>query len=350
MAQDGNIRRDFEAAASWAEPDAKAYPLLKAAGKLAHPAVELDLGDTPDARENLNLVETALLILSQSKTGRELLQAAKDADYLIVVNPPVVGGAGQEHEGEAQGSADYESRLINLRCNAGPLALAFRLAHELAHVTQFEAGLKLSISGPHPVSALRQLLAQEADARAWEMRVAVELSAPLQGEPANRLVFPEALDAAAESIGNSFGKDIVERIRPKVQDGTLKIENAMLATFKAFYNSISLRAHYEATIVHGLQSKAPEVLQDPENFRQWRDAADIITRLDSRGAYLSSAPAGYIDLDCAMMTSAHPATIEKLQALEKIRHANPATQGDRSWEPESYVIKNAPAKAPAPKP
>lgn len=344
MAQKDNIAARFNDAASW---------VTQEDGKRARPAIELDLADTPAAHENLKLIEAALLILSQSDTGRYLLQTAKDADYLIVANPPTVGGAGRDHESDAQASADFENRLINLKCDADPLTLAFRIAHELAHVTQFAAGLTLDICGPHPASALRQLLAQEADARAYEMKVAIDLATVKAGSPADRLVFPEALDIAAESIGNSFGKNLVERIRPKLQDGTLKPENAMLATFKGFYNSISLRAHYEATILHGLQKKDASVLQDPENFRQWRDADDIIKRLDARGTpYLAAAPEGYIDLDCPMMASAHPATLDAFKTLEKIRHENPATRNDRPWEMESYVIKPAPANAaaPAPKP
>jgi len=129
----------------------------------------------------------------------------------------------------------------------------------------------------------------------------------------------------------------------------VKIEGVMLATFSAFYSSPGLRAHYEATILHGLSKKAPEVLQDPGNFQQWRDAQDIIARLDSRGAYLKTAPAGYIDLDGGEMMSASPATIEKLKALEKIRHENPATQNDRPWDIAPYVISRVPAgRPPAP--
>ncbi|MEZ0260256.1 MAG: DUF6782 family putative metallopeptidase [Alphaproteobacteria bacterium] len=352
MAQADKIAQNFTVAASWETLDAEAYPLLEARGKLVRPSIDLDLGDTPAAHENLKLIETALLILSQSDTGRKLLQAAKDADYLIVANPETVGGAGKEHEEEAQASADVESRLINLRCNGTPLMLAMRLAHELAHVTQFDAGLTLSICGPHPVSALRQLLAQEADARAYEMRVAIELAAPRPGEPANRLTFPDALDAAAESVGNSYGRSIVDKIRPKVFDGTVKVEGAMLATFAAFYSSPSLRAHYEATILHGLSKKDPAVLQDPENFQQWRDADDIIKRLDSRGAYLCTAPPRYIDLDGREMMSASQETVDKLKALEKIRHQNPATMADKPWDITPYTLQRvaAPANSTAPKP
>lgn len=353
MAQSENIKPVFNDAASWVTLDAGAYPLLKDTGKLVRPSIELDLGDTPAAHEHMNLIETALLILSQSETGRTLLQAAKDADYLIIANPAVVGGAGAEHENDARASADALNRFINLRCNAEPLALAFRIAHELAHVTQFNQGLELDILGPHPVSALRQLLAMEADARAFEMKVAIDLATVKAGEPANRMVFPDALDVAAESIGNSFGKAIVERIRPKLEDGTLKPETAMLATFRSFYQSISLRAHYEATILNGLGQKTESELQDPKNFQQWRDADDIIRRLDARGiAYHAAAPAGYIDLDSPMMASAHPRTLDALKAFEKVRHENPATRADRAWELESYVIKKAPApvNGNAPKP
>jgi hypothetical protein len=340
----------FDAAASWIKLSQDNYPLLEKDGALAHAPVELDLGDTPAARENLKLVETALLILSQSRTGRDLLQAAKKDDYLIVVNPAVVGGAGAEHEADAQASADVESRLINLRCNADPLTLAMRIAHELAHVTQAQSGLMLGVTRDHPVSAIRQLLAQEADARAYEMKVAIELAAPSKDEPAGRITFPEALDAAAESVGNSFGRRIVEKIRDRVMEGTFKAENAMLAIFSAFYSSPSLRAHYEATILHGLEEKTAEELQCPQSFQRWTEAGDIIKALDSRGTYLAAAPAGYIDLDGAQMMSASPATVAKLKELESTRRENPATEDDRPWTIAAYQVAPANPQPAAPKP
>lgn len=350
MPPDAPLTPGFNASASWITLSREAYPLLDIAGAKAQAPVELDLGDTPAARANLNLVETALLILSQSKTGRALLQAAKKDDYLIVVNPAVVGGAGKEHEADAQASADVENRLINLRCNADPLTLAMRIAHELAHVTQAQAGLVLGVTRDHPVSAIRQLLAQEADARAYEMKVAIELAKPSPDEPADRLSFPDALDAAAESVGNSFGKRIADKIRDRVMEGTFRAENAMLAIFSAFYSSPGLRAHYEATILSGLQQKTPEELQCPQSFQRFTSAQDIITALDSRGTYLATAPAHYIDLDDAQMMSASPATAAKLKELEALRRENPATEDDRPWDIAAYQIQAAPgARSPAPK-
>jgi hypothetical protein len=176
---------------------------------------------------------------------------------------------------------------------------------------------------------MRQLLAQEADARAYEMRVAIELARPAADEPADRISFPAALDAAAESVGNSFGPRIVEKIRARVMEGTFRAENAMLAIFSAFYSSPSLRAHYEATILHGLSQKTPEELQNPQSFQRWMNAEDIIKALDSRGTYLATAPENYIDLDDEQMMSASPATVAKLKALESLRRENPATEDDR---------------------
>lgn len=309
----------------------------------------LPILDTEGFRARAEQVKAALLILSQSKTAAKLARAALASGYSIHVDPPVIGGAGAAHEEEAQGSTDHVNRRINLRGIDDPLRMTLTLAHELAHISQIvNGGLDLFVTRSHPVASLRQLLAMEGDARACEMLVAIELSLRAKDEPAERLIFPQMMDLAAQTIGSSFAQKIIARVKPMLQkeegeEGHIAPQKVMAAIFKGFYGSASLRLHYEDTILEALKRQDRETLQDPLNFQGGLSAKELEARIDAHGVpYLQSAPQGYIDLDGPQMLSVSAKTQDALLELEKIRRENPATHGDATWRIPAYDV--APAK------
>lgn len=315
--------------------------------------VPLPILDTPGFRAREDAIKGALLILSQSKTARKLAEAAIASGYSIHVDPPVIGGAGEDHEDEAQGSTDHANRNIRLRGSDDPLRMALVLAHELAHISQIvNGGLDLAVTASHPVASLRQLLAMEGDARAYEMLVAIELSYKTNDDPEERLVFPQMMDLAAQTVGSSFAQKIVSRVKPMLEkkegeEGHIAPQKVMAAIFKGFYGSPSLRLHYEDTILEVMKRQERETLQDPLNFQGGLTAKELEARLGAHAVpYLQAAPPGYIDLDSAQMLSVSEKTQASLLELEKIRHENPATRGDDTWRIPAYAIESA---APAPK-
>ena len=357
----GNAGPEDPSGDEWFALEAGSFPAVPrpaADGLVAvRETLPLPILDTEGFRAREDQVKAVLLILSQSKTARKLAQAALASGYSIHVDPPVIGGAGAENEEDAQGSTDHVNRRINLRGTDNPLRMTLTLAHELAHISQIvNGGLDLSVTASHPVASMRQLLAMEGDARAYEMLVAIELSHKTKDEPEERLLFPQMMELAGKTIGSSFAQKIIARVKPMLQkgegeEGHIAPQKVMAAIFKGFYGSPSLRQHYEDTILEALKRQERETLQDPLNFQGGLSAKELEARIDAHGLpYLQSAPQGYIDLDSALMLSVSEKTQAALLELEKIRHANPATQDDATWRIPAYAVETAaPARQKKPK-
>jgi hypothetical protein len=313
--------------------------------------VDLTISDTPGFRARPDAVKAALVILSQSRTARGFAAAAIGEGYRIVVDPPAISGAGPEFENDSFGSTDHEIKIINLRGCDDPMRMALILAHELAHVSQIVGGgLDLHVSAHHPLASIRQLMAMEGDARAYEFLVAAELAHRGAEDPEERLLFPQALDAAADSIGAAFAPRIIELAKPAIAAGGAPAE-WMARIFKCLYASPGLRAHYESTIVHGIETfeaHNPGSLQDPALFRGDIPMEDIVARLDRHGtAYLAKA-AGYLDFADVKMSGIMPETQQRLAALEARRHENQQTRDEPSWQGAILPLVTTRAAQPRP--
>lgn len=315
--------------------------------------VDLPVLETPGFLKRADAVKAALLILSQSPAARELARIAIDAGYSINVDPPAMSGAGPEYEDGSFGNTDHANRRINLRGSDDPLQMAMVIAHELAHVGQIiEGGLDIHVSALHPLAAIRQLLAMEGDARAHEFLVAYELSHAMKDDPGERLLFPQMLAVAADTIGVSMAKRVIELAKPALEQGGAP-EEWMARVFKSFYASPSLRDHYENTILYSLENFAaadPETLRDPALFQGEMPQPELRARLETRHPYLSACGENYIDLDQPQMCAVSERTRQRLADFEALRHANPQTQGDKSWRGPVYQLLPAarPTSPPAP--
>lgn len=352
------LQDDFnDAADEWFALEDGSFPAVPrpAASALiaVRATVELPVLDTAGFRARPDAVKAALVILSQSPTARKFAQAAIRAGYSIAVDPPSLSGAGAEYEDDSFGNTDHAGRRINVRGTDDPLKLAMVLAHELAHVSQIvDGGLDIHVSAQHPLSSIRQLLAMEGDARAYEFLIASELQFPAKDDPEERLLFPCMLDVAAESIGVGLAKKVVELAKPGLEKGADPSEY-MARVFKSFYASPSLREHYENTILHSiatLEREQPGSLSDPALFQGRVPAEEIMSRLDGHGVpYLSKHAGKYIDLDDPLMCSVSARTQQKLVALEALRHRNPAVPDGEHWEGTVYhPVSARPKQGPAP--
>lgn len=128
------------------------------------------------ARRNQHCLEKAVLILSQSDTGRHLLQDARHAGFKIFFDQP--GNAKHKAEGLCHGAA----RNITLSDHDDPLKLALLLAHECSHALQHISAPHLAASDRHHLpGAIKHILATEADAFAHAVQTAYELAHPPAG-------------------------------------------------------------------------------------------------------------------------------------------------------------------------
>jgi len=303
----------------------------------------LPVVDSEGFRRHAAEIEAALLILSQSPSARRLAVVAIDAGYRIDVDPPVIGGAGAAHEAEAMGSADHVNKRIRLRSGARPESLALVLAHELAHIGQIiEGGLDIDIRHAAPGASLRQLLAMEADARAREIQVALELARPAPDDPSERLLFPGIIDIAVQDIGLAMIGPLLEKALPRLEE--IGVQKIMAGVFKSFYSSPAMRAHYEATILETLGRVEPEAFGDEALFKGGLAPAELIQRLDAylTPGYLAPQVPQYIDLAAPIFNSVAADTRDRLAALGAAR-ADAA-----EWQLPVYAI--APHNPPAPNP
>lgn len=310
--------------------------------------VPLTVMGTAELRGHEDDIEAALLILSQSAAARRLMQTAQDAGYALHINPPAL------QDSPAQGLASHADKRIYLRASQDVQALALTLAHELAHVNQhITGGLDLRLYDEHPVSALRTLLAMEADARAHEILIAAELCFGEKDAPDNRLRFPNMLHAAIKGMGIPMLEKLMDAVLPRLPDD-ISIDKVMAGAFKAFYSSVPLRAQYENDILTALELHAKEDLQRPENYARIRTADDIMRAIDTGAAahgtpYLQKNAKGYIDLDDPRFLSVSARTQERLSALYALRAQNPSAKDAAPWQAPVHAHAQKP-KPQGPRP
>lgn len=353
---------DTENSDDWYQLQAGAFPLVpRGLGDsiirepLAFPAVS-----NAALAKHHDVFESALLILSQSGTGRKLIATAAAEGYAVEFDPPVIGGAGNLSDETAFGSTDHVSRRINLKGNDDPLALALTLAHEMTHVSQIVRGnAPATISRHHPQAMLRLMMVMEADARAHEFAVAFELAFKKDNEPEQRLLFPQAIDAAVKSIDNEMTKRVVTHFRPQFPD--VDKEEMMARVFKAFYASPSKRLPYEATVVNSIMqfdANNPGDIADETNFTRGVSVDELLAVADATTPYASRFKK-YLDLDDKLMQAVWPETLQRLAKLQEPRRENAITRDERAWNdaPDitTFFPKNtatpqntANPKAPAP--
>ncbi|TAL39902.1 MAG: hypothetical protein EPN97_01555 [Alphaproteobacteria bacterium] len=346
---------DFnDAADEWFALEEGSFPRVPRPLIAVRSTVDLPVLDTPGFQKNPDVVKAALLILSQSPTARKFAATAIAAGYSIFVDPPHLSGAGPQYDDGAAGNTDHLNRRINVAGGDDPLALAMVLAHELAHVSQIvDGGLDMTVSALHPLAAIKQLLAMEGDARAYEFLIASELSFRAKDDPEERLIFPSMLDVAAETIGYSTAAKIIAAAKPELEKGG-DPAGWMARIFKGFYASPGLRDHYENTILFSLETLArnnPGTLTDAALFQGDMPQEELMQRLDSRGTpYLAAHAENYIDLDSPVMAGVSARTQERLAEFEKLRHRNPETLSQKSWQGEVYQLLPARKKPDGPTP
>lgn len=319
----------------------------------------LPIAESEAYRKNQDILDAAMIILSQSPTARKLAATAIGKGYSVIVDPPVISGAGVNSENVALGSTDALNKHINVKGIDDPVLLAMVIAHELTHVSQIEkGGMPFVVAPYHPLAAIKNLMAMEGDARAHEFLIALELSYKMKDDPAERLIFPSAIDVAANNIGGIMPKRVIEAFKDKFPDGINK-EEVMARIFKGFYASADLRGHYENTVLHAIstvEALHPGSYADEKKFTGDITAQEILKKIDSHSVPYAQRYAKYLALDDDNMKALWPETLQRLAAIEEKRRENPLTQNDRSWtdapDMAGYIVRETPAppKAAAPAP
>lgn len=218
----------------------------------------------------------AVHILSQSRTGRYLLQAAINNDYMIVVDDA------QCEEDQVYGLCDPIDKTITMICNEADSVeeMVVILAHELTHAMQF------STTQPAPgeeygiYDDILICWAREADAVAHELQVACELALGDANGPVNQYKNGKCLEQLM--TGGKHAQQAVLDAMALVTEKPENLENgAILALgFESFYTDHSLKKSYESGVMGFYRAKMSRNDNKPKNLWQRFKEAVETYRLD----------------------------------------------------------------------
>lgn len=343
MAKPPTATTVFQNAARRNSAGAKTDSYIRPAGD-ATAVPDIVVYDTPSLRGFEQGAEEALFILAQSATGRRLMQNAIAADVGIVFLDE------NESDGATRGYVDWEQKIVFLARETDPRLLALTLGHELAHVSQFaNGGVLLNVIEDHPLHALKKFLAIEADARAYEIKIALELEYPAPAEGNTRIRFDGMAQLAAHKTEISTLPDLAARIAPRLHDGSLSDDRIMAACFRAFYYDINLRATYENILMTRIEKLDDGILRAPQSFARETDSAAFLARLDGHDTPYMLKNREVTDIADPRLAAVSEKTLARVQHLAALRKATGAAVDDAQWRAPVYAPASAAAPAPAPK-
>lgn len=334
MRPTGKAAPDFDAARR-NTPAAGRASYVRPAGA-DQPPVDITVFETPELRGHEAQAEEAIFILSQSATGRRLMQSAMAADYGIVFM--------DDPDKNLRGYVDNEQRLVFLAPASDVRQLALTLGHELAHVSQtVNGGISINVIKDHPLDALKKFMAIEADARAYEIKIALELE--YAANPAAR--FAQMLDIAAEKSDIAALPALVEKIRPQLPDAPAA-DKIMAACFRAFYYDTALRATYENKVLARIEQTAAHAMPDKDSYSRRISDDDLMRRLDAHDIAYLDKNRPHTDIADPRLRAVCPQSAARLQQLQDMRGA--AGFDAQDWTLPVYhpdIIPAAPRTAPA---
>lgn len=332
---------DFSAAALRGKAAGPALvPYTRPAGNAA-PLSDLTVFETPELAGFEAAAEEAIFILSQSETGRRLMQNAIGAGYGVVfVDDP---------DKNLRGYVDWEQKLVFLAKETDPRLLALTLGHELAHVSQHvNGGVNINVIKDHPLHTLKKFLAIEADARAYEIIIALELEYPAAAEDRDRIRFGGMAQVAATKVDIDVMPKLVASMVPRLADGSLTRDRAMAACFRAFYYDIALRATYENRLMTRIEGLDPAIITAADSFAGRTDSIDFMTRLDGHDIAYLRKHADVANIDDPLLAAVCERTATRLQNLQAQRAVNDNAADAKDWKAPIYAPA-APPAAPAPR-
>lgn len=231
---------DFAGTIQHDKPD----PKLDAAGKAAFVQAQKKA-----AQDNEAVLKQAVLILSQSDTGRALLAQMTQDGYRIVFDDRRTGSRG------AGGLCDPNDKILILKSHDDPEYLALLIAHEAVHAGQNSRQDLFPSSRHKPEVGIKLSFAIEADAYAQQTQVAFELAHGSARGPERQWRLSGPLRQMRHRFGDlTKAGDIALRREGALEDGSL-----VAAVFDAFYDNFYLRSFYEDAHVDWVNDYAPTV-------------------------------------------------------------------------------------------
>lgn len=234
------------------------------------------------AERNEKVLNEALFILSQSPTGRDVLEQMTKEGYRVVFDDKRTGDRG------AGGLCDPSDKTIVLRAHNNAAYLALLIGHEAVHAVQNTRHDIFPSTRHKPEAGIKLSFAIEADAYAQQAQIALELAYGDPAGPKDQIRFEEPLRQMRARFPDIM--KAAERVfshEKNMQNGA-----SVAAAFEAFYDNFHLRTFYEDSHIEWAQTYAPHLkgkfpwLQ--KHFSKDVDSQWIKDRIQHRGkAYLN---------------------------------------------------------------
>lgn len=201
---------------------------------------------------NDRVLKQAIDILSQSRTGRYLLEEMTKEGYRIAFDDRRTGAHG------AGGLCDAANKLLALRSEKDPYYVALVIGHEAVHALQNAKSDIFPSSLHKPEEGIKLSFAIEADAYAQQVQMALELSYGDSKGPANQIKYDQPLQQMRKRF-----PDIVKAAEKSFMDAK-DLESGLVcaAAFEAFYENPRLRTFYEDAHIQWANMYAPRLMQN----------------------------------------------------------------------------------------
>ena len=262
------------------------------------------------SKENQELLDKALFILSQSTTGRHLLEEMTKLGYRVSFDDRMTGSKG------AGGLCDPLNKQIVLKSSHDAEYIALVLGHEAVHALQHSKYNVFPSSSYKPESGIALSFAIEADAYAQQTQIAFELAHGDPKGPLNQITykgplhqmqkrFPNIVKAAEKTLG---------------EKGALESGALVASAFQGFYDNPYLRTFYEDGHMEWVRLYAPRLLDGPsfrKHFDEDANHVEMAERLMHRGKPYLKQHAPSIDLADPRYAGVTAETERKLKSFYK---------------------------------
>lgn len=227
--------------------------------------------------QNEGTLQAAVFILSQSPTGRDVLEQMTKEGYRIIFDDRRTGDRG------AGGLCDPADKLIILKSHDDPEYLALLIGHESVHAVQNTRHDLFPSTRHRPEAGIRLSFAIEADAYAQQTQIALELAYGDFDGPADQIRF----DGPLRQMRLRFPDIVKAAERVMNHEEALKNGKSVAAAFQAFYDNFHLRTFYEDSHIEWANTYAPKLKGSfpwlQRHFSKDVESAWIKQRIHHRG-------------------------------------------------------------------
>lgn len=261
-----------------------------------------------EAESNAKALERAVFILSQSPTGRDVLERMTAEGYRIAFDDRRTG------DRDAGGLCDPSDKTIVLRGHENPEYLALLLGHECVHAVQNTRHDLFPSTAHRPEAGIKLSFAIEADAYAQQTQIALELAYGDPEGPRDQI----RLDGPLQQMRERFPNLVRAAERVMGDEKSLSNGATVAAVFEAFYDDFHLRTFYEDSHIEWAETYAPQAKKSARGWLQKPFAGDadsdwVKSRLQHKGEPYLERHAPHLRFDDARHSGITQETAERVK-------------------------------------